>query len=308
MNDNSDNKKNINETSCGQELSKRRQKRDLSINDVAREIKIESSVIKKIESDEFHSIGAPVFVKGYLRQYSNLVGADDDLIIKKYNKLNPEHDTLPIVNDSATQISKFIVTPKSLIIGLFGLILLLILTFLVLNIIDKEENSVLSTNEIPVIETEETEIQLEDDQIFFEENSVLSTNEIPVIETEETEIQLEDDQIFFEENSVLSTNEIPVIETEDLTELNSLEPLLNITIFYNGLCWTEIFDSNGERLFFGLGDPQKNVSVNGTAPFDVMLGAADNLESIQVDGEEYTITNPVRRGEVMRFQVLSDLL
>ena len=278
MNDNSDNKKNIVETSCGQELSKRRRKRDLSINDVAREIKIESSVIKKIESDEFHSIGAPVFVKGYLRQYSSLVGADDGLIIKKYNELNPEQDTLPIVNDPASQISKFIVTPKSLLLGLFGLILLLILTFFVITIIDKEEDSVLSTNEIPVTETEETEIQLEDDQVFFEEDSVLSTNEIPVT------------------------------ETEDLTELNSLEPLLNITIFYNGLCWTEIFDSNGERLFFGLGDPQKNVSVNGSAPFDVMLGAADNLQSIQIDGEEYTITNPVRRGEVMRFQVLSDLL
>ena len=278
MNDNSDNKKNIVETSCGQELSKRRRKRDLSINDVAREIKIESSVIKKIESDEFHSIGAPVFVKGYLRQYSSLVGADDGLIIKKYNELNPEQDTLPIVNDPASQISKFIVTPKSLLLGLFGLILLLILTFFVITIIDKEEDSVLSTNEIPVTETEETEIQLEDDQVFFEEDSVLLTNEIPVT------------------------------EIEDLTELNSLEPLLNITIFYNGLCWTEIFDSNGERLFFGLGDPQKNVSVNGSAPFDVMLGAADNLQSIQIDGEEYTITNPVRRGEVMRFQVLSDLL
>ena len=176
MNDNSDNKKNIVETSCGQELSKRRRKRDLSINDVAREIKIESSVIKKIESDEFHSIGAPVFVKGYLRQYSSLVGADDGLIIKKYNELNPEQDTLPIVNDPASQISKFIVTPKSLLLGLFGLILLLILTFFVITIIDKEEDS------------------------------------------------------------VLSTNEIPVTETEDLTELNSLEPLLNITIFYNGLC------------------------------------------------------------------------
>ena len=278
MNDNSDNKKNIIETSCGQELSKRRQERELSVNDVAREIKIESSVIKKIESDEFHSIGAPVFVKGYLRQYSNLVGADNDLIIKKYNELNPEGDTLPIVNDSAAQISKFIVTPKSLILGLFGLILLLILTFFVLNIIDKEEDSVVSTNEIPVIEAEETEIPLEDNQVFSEEDSVVSTNEIPVT------------------------------EAEDLTELNYLEPLLNITIFYNGLCWTEIFDSNGERLFFGLGDTQKNVSVNGAAPFDVMLGAADNLQSIQVDGEEYTITNPVRRGEVMRFQVLGDLL
>ena len=278
MNDNSGNKKNIVETSCGQELSKRRRKRDLSINDVAREIKIESSVIKKIESDEFHSIGAPVFVKGYLRQYSSLVGADDGLIIKKYNELNPEQDTLPIVNDPASQISKFIVTPKSLLLGLFGLILLLILTFFVLNIINKEEDSILATNEIPETATEETEIQLDDDQVFSEEDSVLAINEIP-----ET-------------------------ATEDLTELNSLEPLLNITIFYNGLCWTEIFDSNGERLFFGLGDPQKNVSVNGIAPFDVMLGAADNLQSIQIDGEEYTITNPVRRGEVMRFQVLSDLL
>ena len=245
---------------------------------MAREIKIESSVIKKIESDEFHSIGAPVFVKGYLRQYSYLVGADDDLIIKKYNELNPEQDTLPIVNDSASQISKFIVTPKSLLLGLFGLILLLILTFFVLNIINKEEDSILATNEIPETATEETEIQLEDDQVFFEEDSILAINEIPKT------------------------------ATEDLTELNSLEPLLNITIFYNGLCWTEIFDSNGERLFFGLGDPQKNVSVNGSAPFDVMLGAADNLQSIQIDGEEYTITNPVRRGEVMRFQVLSDLL
>ena len=308
MNDNSDNKKNIIETSCGQELSKRRQERELSVNDVAREIKIESSVIKKIESDEFHSIGAPVFVKGYLRQYSNLVGADNDLIIKKYNELNPERDTLPIVNDSAAQISKFIVTPKSLILGLFGLILLLILTFFVLNIIDKEEDSVVSTNEILVTEAEETEIPLEDDQVFSEEDSVVSTNEILVTEAEETEIPLEDDQVFSEEDSVVSTNEILVTEAEDLTELNYLEPLLNITIFYNGLCWTEIFDSNGQRLFFGLGDPQKNVSVNGTAPFDVMLGAADNLQSIQVDGEEYTITNPVRRGEVMRFQVLGDLL
>ena len=133
---------------------------------MAREIKIESSVIKKIESDEFHSIGAPVFVKGYLRQYSSLVGADDGLIIKKYNELNPEQDTLPIVNDPASQISKFIVTPKSLLLGLFGLILLLILTFFVITIIDKEEDSVLSTNEIPVTETEETEIQEDQDAVL----------------------------------------------------------------------------------------------------------------------------------------------
>ena len=84
------------------------------------------------------------------------------------------------------------------------------------------------------------------------------------------------------------------------------ENLMNLTIFYSGLCWTEIFDANGERLFFGLGDQDKEVNIVGIPPFDVMLGAADNLLEIQLDGRDYNVVNSIRRGEVLRFKVMGD--
>ena len=72
------------------------------------------------------------------------------------------------------------------------------------------------------------------------------------------------------------------------------------------LCWTEIFDANGERLFFGLGDQDREVNIDGVPPFDVMLGAADNLLEIKLEGREYNVVNSIRRGEVLRFKVVDD--
>ena len=73
---------NKDEISCGERLASKRSEKELSINQVAREIKIEPHVIEMIENNEFESIGAPVFVKGYLRQYSELVCLDPNLIIE----------------------------------------------------------------------------------------------------------------------------------------------------------------------------------------------------------------------------------
>ena len=109
-------KNNKDEISCGEVLAQKRSESELSINQVAREIKIESHVIEKIENNDFQSIGAPVFVKGYLKQYSELVNLDPDLIIDKYNAINSNEDSIPIVNDSIEQISRYVITPKIIFI------------------------------------------------------------------------------------------------------------------------------------------------------------------------------------------------
>ena len=102
--------KNKDVISCGEKLANKRSEKELSVNQVAREIKISPHVIKMIENNDFESIGAPVFVKGYLRQYSELVGLEPDLIIEKYVAINSVEDSPPIVNDSVDQISKYVLT------------------------------------------------------------------------------------------------------------------------------------------------------------------------------------------------------
>ena len=94
--------------------------------------------------------------------------------------------------------------------------------------------------------------------------------------------------------------------TSTSNEFFTEENLMNLTIIYSGLCWTEIFDANGERLFFGLGDQDREVNIDGVPPFDVMLGAADNLLEIKLEGREYNVVDSIRRGEVLRFKVVDD--
>ena len=275
-------KENKDEISCGERLASKRSEKELSVNQVAREIKIEPHVIEMIENNDFESIGAPVFVKGYLRQYSELVGLDPDLIIEKYSAINSIEDSPPIVNDSVDQISKYVLTPKIILIAIF----VILISFGVLATVF----GIFGNNEAVVIKMETETESLE---------SLLPPVTAPQTESSETQI----DETFEMETE---TESLESLSTSASNEFFIEENLMNLTIIYSGLCWTEIFDANGERLFFGLGDQDREVNIDGVPPFDVMLGAADNLLEIKLEGREYNVVDSIRRGEVLRFKVVDD--
>ena len=273
---------NKDEISCGEWLANKRSEKELSVNQVAREIKIEPHVIEMIENNDFESIGAPVFVKGYLRQYSELVDLDPDLIIEKYSAINSIDDSPPIVNDSVDQISKYVLTPKIILIAIF----VILISFGVLATVF----GIFGNNEAVVIKMETETESLE---------SLSPPVTAPQIDSSETQI----DETFEMETE---TESLESLLTSTSNEFFIEENLMNLTIIYSGLCWTEIFDANGERLFFGLGDQDREVNIDGVPPFDVMLGAADNLLEIKLEGREYNVVDSIRRGEVLRFKVLDD--
>ena len=273
---------NKDEISCGEMLANKRSEKELSVNQVAREIKIEPHVIEMIENDDFKSIGAPVFVKGYLRQYSEVVGLDPDLIIEKYSAINTIEDSPPIVNDSVDQISKYVLTPKIILIAIF----VILISFGVLATVF----GIFANNETVVIKME-TEAESQE--------SLLPSVTAPQIDLSETQI----DETF-EMEAEAESQESLLISTSN--EFFTAENLMNLTISFSDLCWTEIFDANGERLFFGLGDQDREVNIEGLPPFDVMLGAADNLLEIKLEGREYNVVDSIRRGEILRFKVVDD--
>ena len=129
--------------------------------------------------------------------------------------------------------------------------------------------------------------------------SLLPPVTAPQIDSSETQI----DEILEMETETESLESLLPSTTD---EFFIEENLINLTIIYSGLCWTEIFDANGERLFYGLGDQDREVNIEGLPPFDVMLGAADNLLEIKFEGREYNVVDSIRRGEVLRFKVVDD--
>lgn len=67
-------------------------------------------------------------------------------------------------------------------------------------------------------------------------------------------------------------------------------------------CWAEITDSSGERRFYGLGEAGTRRSFPAVPPIRFFLGNADGVE-IKVDGRDYAVPRSSRRGNLAQFSV-----
>ena len=97
----------------GQILSIGRSSKNLSISDIANELKISKSIIIDLENDNIKNNPDIIFNIGHLRSYSNFLGLDSDIIIKKfkdqvsYNINEEKKNITPIVESNFFKIEKF---------------------------------------------------------------------------------------------------------------------------------------------------------------------------------------------------------
>lgn len=68
----------------GEQLRTARHARKLSLEDVARVTKIKLDILERLESDEFTALGAPMYVKGFLKLYANYLGLDATALGEEY--------------------------------------------------------------------------------------------------------------------------------------------------------------------------------------------------------------------------------
>ena len=279
-----------NEISCGELLARTRQEKDLNTEEIAKELRINVSIIEMMEGNEFQSIGAPVFVKGYLRQYANILGLSADSILEEYNQLNPDKNSLPIVNKAVEKISKYVLTPKLILVGVSFFLILLIISMIV--------SSLSQIETLPNQEAKIQDISVYDSPSVMDETKATEMQEPLVDELKPTDDQ--NSSSVMDETNATEMQE-PLVDESEALYIESTA--LNLTIEYSGLCWTEIYDVNGQLLFYALGNFDKAVVVNGIGPLDVLFGAVSEVLSLRVDNQSYPLPESSRPDEVLRFSV-----
>ena len=73
-------------TELGETLTKAREESRLSRWDVASFLHVEPWVVEALESGDFQKLSAPVYVKGYLRNYARVVKLAAEPLIERYNQ------------------------------------------------------------------------------------------------------------------------------------------------------------------------------------------------------------------------------
>lgn len=251
---------------CGERLAEARRELQIPVIEIAKELHLDEYKVRALESNDFDVIGAPVFAKGHLRKYAQIVRVSEADVMDDYYLLTRSQDSQPALSLRPKQRQDLSPGPWVVAIAAIVLIATAYWWFAV-RVPSVEEPA---TGQVTPMQQQEP-VQSSDADDFVE---VLSDE--PVIE-EAVEI------------AAPAADEVePEPEPVDTGSMT-------LQINYSGDCWTEISDARGRRLFFDLGKAGRTVNLSGEAPFNVLFGDAANV-SLRVNGEAFELPAIDRRG------------
>ncbi len=82
----------------GERLAEARREQQVSVLEIAKELHLDEYKVRALENNEFDTIGAPVFAKGHLKKYAQLVGVDEGDVLKDYYELTRSASIPPVVS------------------------------------------------------------------------------------------------------------------------------------------------------------------------------------------------------------------
>jgi cytoskeleton protein RodZ len=73
-------------TDPGARLRRQRELAGLSEQQVAEQLNLDAAIVTALETDDFASLGAPVFARGHLKRYAALLGVAEDEVLGAYDR------------------------------------------------------------------------------------------------------------------------------------------------------------------------------------------------------------------------------
>lgn len=273
----------------GERLAEARRELKITVLEVAKELHLDEPKVRALERNDFDFLGAPVFAKGHLKKYSQLVHVDGNDVLEDYYKLTRATSLPPVVSFREKPRKELSPGPW---IGAVVLVIIAATAYWLLT-------------EWPAGAGVSTISDMPEEQQVEQEPAARPDVDTPADITEPPAQAVNTDAEAAASEQQAEQAE-PVAEPEPEPEPESAPALaegqLHLLVTYSGDCWTEISDANGRRLFFALGTDGRTVELSGEAPFNALFGDADNV-SLRVNGEAFEIPAAARRGRTARLTI-----
>ncbi len=303
----------------GERLAEARRAKQISVLEIAKELHVEESKIRALENNDFDFLGAPVFAKGHLRKYSQLVGVNHAEVLADYYRLTRSQEMPPVIvrrQKPGRDFSPGVWIALVVVLALLGLAYWLLVErpfeTRPLPAATGPANSEAAAHDEPgsaepatagpeaaqpePAEPEPAEPEPAGPEPAGDSAAGESAAAPPPQETAPARLPAEDTQ------RTVDAQQGQAPATEPMVPPAGGDDDVRLSVTFAGDCWTEITDAAGRRLFFQLGRSGRTVNVSGQAPLSVLFGDADNVE-LRVNGEDFTIPASSRRGQTARLSI-----
>jgi cytoskeleton protein RodZ len=275
---------------AGERLAAARRQLKIPLGDVAKALHLDEHKVAALEANRFEIVGPPVFAKGHLRKYAELVGVPIEDMLADYYKLNRSVGAPPVVGPKRKYPRQFSAGPW--IAGFVSLALLSSAAWWWLNreVDDRPAaRPPVSVPDQPMPEEIVPEESVPEESI--PEESVPQELERQAVE-QPAPASIEADQDLAAASAPAEAEEdVPleqVAPPPPSSDATVTDGTVELRMAFSGDCWTEVSDGDGRQLFFDLGVAGRTVTVAGPGPLDVLLGNADNV-LLTVDGAAYDV-------------------
>jgi len=267
---------------CGERLAEARREQQITILEVAKELHLDEPKVRALERNDFEMLGAPVFAKGHLRKYAQLVGVDEDDVFTDYYTMTRAEAMPPIV--ASRRMIRQGISPGPWIGGI-AVILVAAAAYWWLALREAPAPVAPPQSEQPqAAPVQEEELQpqpLQDEQIRSEQMEQEQGAATRLEAVQETVV-------------ASAARDVPAPPPDQL----------RLALKFSGECWTEISDAGGQRLFYSMGRDGQSVELSGKAPISALFGNADNVE-VTVNDSAYSLPVPDSSNRTVRVAILN---
>lgn len=278
----------------GERLAAARREQQIAVIEIAKELHLDEHKVRALERNEFDVLGAPVFAKGYLRKYAQLVNIDGDDVLADYYRMNRSAEVPPVVPSRPRPRQELSPGPW---IAVIVVIVLAVTAYLWFTRPDAPAIGIADR----AVETEAATSPDTDDAAGQD-----GTEQMPVLEEPEQEpdagagAEPEGDLSFEPEPQSAQTTVAP--PAEETSSPAIAEGQVRVLLTYTGDCWTEVTDATGRRLFFDLGRDGRSVELSGAEPLSVLFGSPGNVE-VAVNGNAFALPETARPDRPVRLSI-----
>lgn len=287
-----------NDATLGSRLRIAREARDLSIEKIADELRIEEHVLFALEEDRLSDIRvAPVFIKGYIKQYGRLLELDYEELRAAFRRQTDSEDIRLRPNKSILlrderQIKVWVITALAVLV--VGVALLVWWLSAADGPVSLSRNDSGTTGSASVAAPLTT-------------RTLPDASEAPTGQPAQTEVTraaaapVEAPPVAVDIAQTVALATAPV----DAVPAVVAEPEVGavaMTFVFAEESWFELTDARGRRLYYDLAQAGTRHSFQVLPPAQVLLGNASAV-SISVAADEFAVPNSGRRGNVAIFAI-----
>ena len=285
--------------SVGGILKELRSKEALSTQEVASRLHLDPRVIESLENDAYDQLPASIYVRGYIRNYAKLLGADAERLIRLYDQtgVEEEPEIIPEVRHPAQTSSSD--KPVKAFTYLISLILVILLVaWWQSNFLIKDMGAPAGgaapqatvnghTTEAPAFDYHFDVVPPSTDPFYRakqeDESGAPAESAEPAMEAAP------------ETGATETTEPAAAPPREPRTITSETTGPDTIVMHLSADSWIEVTDADQQRVLFSLGRAGDTLILHGTAPFSVLLGFAEGV-SIEFNGKPFDLSSHSQSG------------